>query len=415
MTEDTKPLPKYHNPEDYYREELEDWRELWDEGLTPYENICSIINQSVVLPNHKIQLPIAATYLFTSSKWAKILPILFSWGDKGTGKSTFAILAAKLHGHSQLFSAADTFASIRNGLDSQRWLDAEDKSIEKEGAILCWDNIHADTLKRDPKIFQMLLFGYNRSSERILVANIDGTNREYRVFSPKIFSSVHPIHTEPEFEELKRRLLIIRHKQFEKFLDHEKSEEFKDFSIATDRLDLDSVNWAGFEDKFFEIWNKEENFAFYAKQRVSLTRRGKKSLKIPENISGERWTILIDLICTGLVIGAWPSVQAALNILSEYFAYIDSVSDSFESNLKRLLRDWISEQIGQDLERRAILEAAGIPVPALKIAAKPLKNYLDLAFREGALERFPKAEVLTEFMRSLGWRRDKNYWIEADK
>ncbi|HEY9658535.1 MAG TPA: hypothetical protein V6C65_08805, partial [Allocoleopsis sp.] len=193
----------YLDPKTIYADELDHWERYWNKELSLYENILNLCSQCVALPRQDLQLPIAVIYMLIPSKWAKVLPILFSWGDRGTGKTTFASLASNLHGQHQLFSSADTFASLRNALDQMRWMD-EYKEFEKEGAILCWDNVSRETFLRDEKIYQMMLFGYNRTSERILLAQPDGTNREYRVFCPKIISSVQPLHTYFEFEELRR-------------------------------------------------------------------------------------------------------------------------------------------------------------------------------------------------------------------
>lgn len=69
---------KYLSPDEIYGEELQPWQDLWDQELSLFENTHRIASQSVLLPNQSIQLPIAVIYILTSSKWAKVLPILFS-------------------------------------------------------------------------------------------------------------------------------------------------------------------------------------------------------------------------------------------------------------------------------------------------------------------------------------------------
>ncbi|MCM0593448.1 MAG: hypothetical protein KA716_25925 [Gloeotrichia echinulata DEX184] len=255
------------DPDDFYKAEMDSWEDLWNHDSTLYENVKNILASAVLFPQRDLMLPIVATYLLIPSKWARVLPILFSWGGKGSGKSTTAIFAAKLHGANSTFSAVDTFSAIRNALESMRWIDPLDKDVEKDGVILPWDNIHSGTFKKDERIYQMMLFGYNRSSDKILIAQPDGSNREFRVFSPKIISSVQALHLDPELEELQRRLLIIPYKSFDQFTVEEKK-QYPNFDPAEDRLDLDSIHWDGIERRFFGFWNDADNCKLYAKFRT---------------------------------------------------------------------------------------------------------------------------------------------------
>jgi hypothetical protein len=248
---------EYLDPREFYANELQSWQSLWDSNLNLYENVSNILSQSVFLPNKELLLPIATIYILMPCKWSKIAPIMFSWGDKGSGKSTIATLANYIHGLKQSFSPTDTFASVRNALDAMRWINAEDKDLEKEGALLAWDNIHISTLERDPKLYQLLLFGYNRSTDRIRIASTQGKNIDYHVYCPKIISSTEPIHLVPEFNELQRRLIVIPHKPFEKF-NAEEIKPYKGIDINIDRLDLDSICWDGIEKEFLIFWNTPE-------------------------------------------------------------------------------------------------------------------------------------------------------------
>jgi hypothetical protein len=414
MTEITEKPSVYLDPKAIYAEELEHWSNYWDGSLSLYQNAHNLTQQCVVLPHAAIQMPVAVTYMLIPSKWAKVLPILFSWGDKGTGKSTFAILAAKLHGQAQVFSAADTFASIRNSLDLQRWIDPEEKEYEKDGSILCWDNIHTGTLERDPKIFQMLLFGYNRASEVIQIATPDGSNRKYYVFSPKVMSSVDAIHLNPAFTELHRRLLVIRHKQFEKFTAEEKLGVEEGFSIATDRLEIDSIDWSGIEDEFFSFWSNPDHCRMYARYRTQLTRKGKKSFKVPETFTGEKWTISIDLICTGLLVGTWATIPQAIAEMGLYWQWFNvSCAVQSPATLKHL-QNFIVNEVGKEIEINKIIAANGGEPKKLVISPHKLKQRLDFHQQKGELDILPKSGLIQDLMRQLGWRLDDTGWIEIE-
>ncbi len=399
----------YLNPEDFYKQEMDSWLELWDESLSLYGNVASILGQTVLFPQRNLMLPIVATYLLIPSKWARVLPILFSWGGKGSGKSTTAILAAKLHGINSTFSATDTFSAIRNALDSMRWIDPIEKDLEKEGAILPWDNIHAGTLKKDERIYQMLLFGYSRASDKISIAQPDGTNREFYVFSPKIISSVDDIHLNPDFEELQRRLIVIPHKSWEQFTPEEKK-PYEDFDIFTDRIDLDSIHWDGIQDEYLRFWNDAENCKLYAKYRAILTKKGKKDFK--HHMKSEQWLVSIDVIVTGLVTGAWRTIDEAIAHLDEYWRFANRNIFNQSTATIEHLETFIDEEVGTQRQLNKQMEEAGKKGILLIISPEKLKQRLEYHHKRGELDVYPSQERIIQLMGRLGWRLTQKGWME---
>ena len=359
-----------------------------------------------------LMLPILTTYLLIPSKWARILPILFNWGGKGSGKSTTAIFAAKLHGFNQTFSSTDTFSAIRNALDLMRWIDPKIKEMEKEGALLPWDNIHISTLKRDERIYQMLLFGYSRASDKISIAQPDGTNREFNVFSPKIISSVDDIHLFPDFEELHRRLIVIPHKAFEAFTTQEK-EAYKDFDIHTDRLDIESIHWEGIEEKFFTFWNSVDHCKLYAKYRSMFSGRkrgGEK--KFIHTMSSAQWTISVDLMVTGLIVGTWKSPVEAINHMSDYWEFADTNIFHQLGATEEHLKKFIEEEIGNQRRINEQLIAAGVPPIPLVISPQKVKSRIAYHHARGELETSLAPKDIVSVMSRLGWRLNSNGWVE---
>ncbi|WP_375501673.1 hypothetical protein [uncultured Nostoc sp.] len=399
----------YLNPSDFYRQEMESWRDLWNDDLSLYGNIYNILQQSVLLPQKDLMLPILATYILIPSKWALILPILFSWGGKGSGKSTTAIFANKLHGMNQTFSSTDTFSAIRNALDNMRWIDPSEKDLEKEGALLAWDNLHISTLKRDERIYQLLLFGYSRASDKISIAQPDGTNREFFVFSPKIISSVEDIHLFSEFEELHRRLLVIPHKSFEEFNSEEKK-AYDNFDIFTDKLDIDSIHWDGIEDKFFSFWNDSENCKLYAKYRSALTRKGKKDFI--HKMSSSQWTISVDLMVTGLVVGAWKTPSEAITHMDNYWKFANKHIFSQLGATTEHLKQFIEDEIGTQRTLNQQLAEKGKPGIALVISPQKLKTRINYHHSRGELDINPRQQDIIAIMSKLGWRLTSKGWLE---
>ncbi|MBW4689609.1 MAG: hypothetical protein KME40_32085 [Komarekiella atlantica HA4396-MV6] len=404
----TETIP-YLDPNEFYRQEMDSWEELWDNSLSLSQNVSNILNQAVLLPQRDLMLPILATYILIPSKWARILPILFSWGGKGSGKSTTAVFAAKLHGLNQTFSATDTFSAIRNALDSMRWIDPQDKQFEKEGVLLPWDNIHIGTLKRDERIYQLLLFGYSRSSDKISIASPDGTNKEFFVFSPKIISSVDDIHLFPDFEELHRRLLVIPHKSFDDFTPEEKL-PYQNFDVHTDKIDLDAVYWDGIEDKFFEFWNNPENGKLYAKYRTTLTRKGKKAFE--HSMKTSQWIISIDLIVTGLVTGTWRNIPEAIRHLEKYWKFADKYIFGLTSATIQHLRDFIHEETGNQKKVNDELIRLGREPIELIISPQKLKSRIKYHNDRGELDIPPMPRDIVSIMSKLGWRLTSKGWME---
>lgn len=401
----------YLNPKDFYANELESWECLWNENLTLYENAYSILSQSVFLPNKTLILPLATIYILMPCKWSKVAPIMFNWGDKGSGKSTIATLANYIHGFKQTFSPTDTFASVRNALDAMRWVNNEEKDLEKEGALLAWDNIHINTLERDPKLYQLLLFGYNRSTDRIRIASTQGKNIDYHVYCPKIISSIEPIHLVPEFNELQRRLIVIPHKPFEKF-NSEEMQDYEGIDIKSDRLELDSISWDGIEKEFLTFWNTPEYCQNYVAWRGMLTRKGKKPFKLPPTISGENWTISIDLIATGLTLKVWNSPQNAIDYLGDYWEYINLKIFSESSATLGHLRNFINEEVGLMLSLNTkIIESGGVPHEIL-INPQKLKDRLVWLQNTGQLDITPRQKDINFLMWELGWKLSVKGWVQ---
>jgi hypothetical protein len=399
------------NPDDYYSQELDNWADLWDSDKSLFENTKNIIQQIVFLPKKELLSTLVATYILIPSKWAKVVPIMFCHGEPGSGKSTISMLANYFHGYEYTFSPTDTFASLRNALDSMRWLSPDDKNIEKEGAMLCWDNIHSMTLERDLKIYQMLLCGYNRQTDRIQIAGKDGVNIPYYVFCPKIISSVEPLHINPNLQELQRRLLIIPHKKIDKF-DGEELAEYGDLDFETHKLEIDSIFWKGIEENYLTFWNNPENCKLYAKYRGLLSKKSSKRIKLPESFTQARWTISIDLITTGIVIGAWNDINQAITCLGEYWSYIDAKILNQVSATLEHLKEFIEEEVGMLLALNEKLKQNRQQPQEIILNATKLKSKLSQLQNEGKLDITPKQRDVNMLMDLLGWTLKKKGWIQ---
>ena len=403
--------PKYLDPKDFYANELDSWESLWDIEASLYENTLNLVSKSVFLPEPNLLNPLVSIYMLLPTKWIRIAGIMLSYGDQGSGKSTIASLANFMHGFKTTFSPADTFASVRNALDGMRWIDPIDKTMEKEGGLLCWDNISIETLKREPKIYQLLLYGYNRLTDKTSIAGVNGVNKDYYVFCPKIVSSIEPIHLYHSFQELRRRLIVVPHKPWEKFLPEERK-HYKGIDLANDKIDLDSVSWGGIEKKYYQFWNNEDVCKHFVEWRALLTKRGKKGFKVPESINSSRWTIIVDLIAAGLTLGVWNDIQFAVDYFEKYWKYSDLyIYGEFSATLEHL-RIFIQEEVGILRELNDQLAKNGVKTQPVVISAKKLKDKIAALQSQGCLDITPGTKEIQTLMWELGFKLTTKGWIE---
>lgn len=404
-------MDDYIDPKEIYAHQMDSWVDYWDDNCSMYENTKELLQSSIWLPQRELMSTIAATYTLIPTKMSFIVPVLFCWGDKGSGKSTLSLIANSIRGFNQLFSPSDTFASLRNALDKMRWIDPITKEFEREGALLAWDNINEETLKRDPKIYQLLLYGYNRRTDRVSIASGNGENKEYSVYCPKIISSVEPLHTKTEFSELQRRLLIIPHKPFEKF-NRKELEEYEELDIMTDRLEIESIHWEGIHENFYNFWNNLNNCTTYATWRRQLTKKKNKGFKVPRIFSSSRWTICIDLIATGLTVGTWQSPQEAIDFLFEYWKYMDDkFLDTLSATLGHL-KEFVEDEVGVKLKQNELLEEKGLETIEVIISPSSLKERLNYLQATGSLDISPKTKDINSLMWEVGWRLTTKGWVQ---
>jgi hypothetical protein len=391
-------VTEYLDPKVFYAESLDSWEDLWNRELTIFQNLKNIVSSAVFLPDSEIQIPVAIAYLMTSQKWAKILPLMLCYGREGTGKSTLTKLASHLRS-SEILGQSSTFASIRNELNNSRWLD-EECEFEKDGATLLFDNVYCSTFTQNPQLLALILSGYDKSSDKLMIASAMGENIIFRTFSSKIISSVEPLWLDAKLKELSRRLLIIRHQRIEDLgaIDLE------------GKIDLDSISWDGFSSIYFDFWSSKTNVERYVNTRKMLTRRGKKPFTIPDTLSSNIWAISIDLIATGISVGAWMEPQESIDHLSEFFKLQTEKLAASESSILTFLRWFINREVGSIPEMNRRLKELGEPEVSMKIDPRRLREFLLEKERDCLLD--VKVDNITEAhnMFLLGWKKTDQGW-----
>lgn len=377
--------------------------DIWNEELSFAQNVKSIIEQSVAIPDKKIQLPIIVSYSCLPSALCTVVPILFLQGREGTGKSTIAIVLSAIFGQ-EIFSAATSFAAIRNAVQNCRWYLPESQEQERNFGI-CFDNVNANTF-RDESLYTFFLNGNNRKTDRMEISNGDGTNILFKVFCPKICTSIHPLYSEPRLCEISRRMLPIKFRRVED-LDPEDLDDFDVFN----RLDVENVDLGFLNEKFNVFWNPD-NAAKFMELKRSMTGKGKK-IKPPRIIKGHQWSLTIDMICAGVVAGLWVNPEHAIEDIKSYWEWHGMNISSKTSSFSRACKQIIDGKIGN---QRTIDRELGIKT-AIEIGCNDFQNQLKSLASSGALDENVTPRNVTDAMSRLGWHREQNkngdwVWVE---
>lgn len=408
LNNDISPQPKksddipknkhYINIQAIYKESLDSYSEFWDENLSLASNIQFLLENTVLVPNGKVQYPIMAAYTMLPTNLCAVLPIAFSYGCRGSGKTTASILAAKIRGVEHIFSPGDTFASSRNLINSMRYYD-EDNEYEKPGCIMVWDNLSEEIISASPQLYNVLLAGYNRTSATVRIASKSGENIEFNVFCPKWFSSVSPLHQVSRFNELGRRILLFVHKPLEQFSAIEQSE----LGITPDELiDIDSVSWDGLGRRFADFWELEANIKEYINVRKSLTRRNSRLIKLPPGFDPAKRSMCIDLIATMLTTEMIDDAQTGIEMLHKHFQWCDEISASSSVILGKI-REYINEVLGRQLEANIKLMDAGLEPEPLEIKTTAIHSQMYAWYKDGTIDILPTVKNYRPAFEMLGY------------
>lgn len=376
------------------------WREFYDDKLPLSLNLLGILQKTILLPYDFYD--IIAAYFLLPSALCKLVPYLFLYGQSGSGKSTVAKIASYLHGVN-INSSSDTFAGIRNSLESRRsgYADVVDpdnpnrtwRTSVEVNTCMVWDDINSQTLTSQPELYNMLKFGTDKTSSKISVSSKEiGENLEFECFCPKIFSSITPLHLDDRFRELKRRLIVIPCKRVEELSESRKLQLGLDENDwQSNLLDLSSYDWKGFNKEFEQFWDMELAGLF-----VSTRKLLSKSIR---GLSSQQRSISIDLITTGVVSGIWADELVATDRLKAYWEWFKTETEK-NTGLGSLLKSYIrQEEVNANNGGRPF----GIPTNALR---SQVKTWVEM----GWLFENPRGRDVQEMMLDLGMRLQQGVW-----
>ena len=397
-----------------FADEQDNWLEYWDDNRSIPDNFQKIITKIVILPGGKPAYDIATAYLMIPSQVARIIPILFCHGQRGSGKSTLGLLINAIRGNDFVVSPSDTFASIRNQLNQVHLLDSG--SLNPTSCIV-WDNVSPETLLLggDKRLYNMILAGYNRATSQISIAYTDGTNMTFQVFSPKVISSVYPLQSINGLEELARRLLILPHKPISEF---HRSEilalESLGVNLNEDLLATDSICWDGIDNVLSVYWSDRSNVMRFVRYRSILSRPQKNKLTVPTLLSKDaRYQTCIDVLATGVSTGLWSDCQSAIDALAEHITSVESSLGS-ESPLASKLRDFLeNETKAIDEYNQMAIEGNRTLLP-VTVSPTKLKSAVESWHNAGEIPERGNVATIKPVLEAMGWHLTKQGWTKVN-
>ncbi|MEG3842602.1 hypothetical protein [Microcoleus sp. herbarium14] len=344
---------------DYFQ--TEDDTETFGEAITRHLKL-------IVSGLHETEYKLLSSFAMMQSSLCSIVPVIQLLGDPGSGKSQALLAIAELSGQTPI-AGGSTGASLKNHINSIRWVDPSSMTYEKN-CLLLVDNANASTFESD-ECLAAFLNGYNRKTDRQFISNGRGENIEFRTFCPKLFTSVWHI----ESKELARRTLVIKTK--------------KTKNLAN-TVELDAINWSAPAAAIATFWEQPINWQAFASTRKEL-----QSIAKPRH-SKEHWILLRDLLTTGIVTEVFHDTKTAIDELSDWL-------DLATKKRIRLIDSVIIEAIENYAGCKQLEWATLGSITSLDIPTKVIKQAIDTAVSEGLIER-PKLLALQECLLTLGFK-----------
>jgi hypothetical protein len=392
MTEEltSENIPELSRFELYRNKSLEPIKTLWNHDLNFAQNVQELIKQFVLLPNASLQLPIVTSLLIAPTPLCNQLPIGFCIGSAGSGKSTIAMIAAKIHGCSVL-NASSSPASIRN--ECQRLRFSEDS--EERIYMLIWDDLKVANLLDNPVVYSVFRGGYDRSTDTVTVASQDGINIIYRVFGARLVSSIEPFYNHPKMSELQRRTIPLVHCNARHFTpsDYEELGIDETFDIS-DKLDPNEFNWDTIPRELNLFWDESRL------ERFVTTRRSLSRSKKLKALLGGRFTICRDLICTSVASELFPDLESAVEAFAKYWRIVGEPQFNDLSVLAKICLEYIDETLKpiRELNTKAREE-----IYPEAISPKGLSLHISVARQNAEVDAEVNPSIIAATMRQLGF------------
>lgn len=382
--------------EDDGNEYFDSWQDIYDESLSLPQNFLHILHNSIYLPHDHYK--IITAYAFIPSVLARVVPYLFLYGVSGSGKSSIGKLIASLNGV-ELNSSGDTFASVRNSLDTRRkgytlipsdnpaFPDGYTKEIEINTCMV-WDDIDAKVFTEKGDLYRLFKFGYDKSADKIEISSLDkGKNLVFHCFCPKTFSSIAPLHLNEQLLELRRRLLVIPTKKIED-IENDRSWQLDHHPLRNnnDLINTDLISWKDLDNEFKRYWDIE-------RARDYLTVRKTLSRSLPRLTSTQK-IVSLDLLTTGIVCGIWNSQDNAIDEITTYWRWLENEVQANQEPLSLLLKKLVETEADNALSNHE----------NISISNAQIRAYCETWYHNSDLLEKPTTREIKRIMSELGYR-----------
>jgi hypothetical protein len=362
------------------------WRDLVDNpSVASVEIYRQILRQIIILPYPELQENIILATLLTPTPLAVTLPILFSQGEAGCGKSNIGKFAARIYGNTPM-GATTTASAFARMLQEMKF---DHRGVELPHMLVI-DDVNLSILRSNQTIQQYLRSGFNRDTARVAKAKQDTDEEvEYSdIFGGRVISSCYPFYSDPDFAEIARRMLVI---------------ECRKSDRAIEVVDPDLINWEGFEDVRARLWETDSSMcAKYTQNRKQITSYAvRNNFTRPDKIALGK-----DVLATGMTLGLWGTAAEAL---SEYELFLDSQEqlvrdkgDIVERMVKRFSDETIAECVDTGM------------TPCLQTTA--LKQITEMYVATGVFDNHIRTTHVNGIVRRLGWYmcETRKNWYRSD-
>jgi ABC-type oligopeptide transport system ATPase subunit len=284
--------------------------------------IKNLLADTVLIDDYRSIL--IASFILTPSAIVSTTPILFAYGESGSGKSGIGSIAASLYGV-KVFGVL-TYAGMRN-LIHQKFTNGK----REKNFMFVIDDIDAKFLS-DPNIFSMLKSGCYRLYERIAIAGKEpGEIIEFFCFCPKLFSSQWNLFNDERFIELNRRFIPIP--------------TFKLGKVP--KNELAAINFTGIEKHFSNIWKDREICIEYAR-KLAIYNTSLPKIADENQIATDQLTILLPQAVTAELF--------KMCSIKEYFEYIKKSWQLTKNNVASRELDQCCQKIIAKISRNVVID-----------------------------------------------------------
>lgn len=344
----------------------EDGINVFDETLSVGENLTKVLTL-ITAGLKPWEYKFLAAYASLPSMLCKVLPVVELFGQAGSGKTQLLLAVSAISGQG-VISGQSTGASLKNHINSIRWVDPDSKSVEKN-CLLLIDNLNQDSFKKE-EYLSFFLNGYNKKTDKCCISNGKGQNIEFRTFCPKMYTTIW----EKTSTELARRTVVIKTTKTTK-LDNV--------------LDPDDIYWKPLKDSVKLFWKEEDNWQLFK----DLDRNFHKLPK-PRH-SKEQWTLLKWVLVSGVTIGIWSDLNTAIAETSNWlYAALKSRHTLLEVLVLKSLEDILGFKQN---EWQTLSQSVKI-----HIIPRHLKDAIDVAVRDGLIDK-PKLSDVQQVLTKLGF------------